>query len=55
MSARVPSFLLGGINSTYNFFGSRTARTAGYGFFEIGIKLLPIIFVFGASSSTMQT
>jgi len=49
MSSRVPGFLLGGINLTYSFLGSRTALTGAYGASETALKLLPVIFVFGAS------
>ena len=51
MSTRMPSFLLGGINITYNFLGSRTARTAAYGFFEVGVKLIPVMMFFGAAAA----
>ncbi len=53
MSSRVPSFLLGGINLTYNFLGTRTARTAGYGVSECAIKLLPL-FVFLTAPAYMH-
>lgn len=46
----MPSFLLGGINVTYNIFGSRTARTAAYGAFEVGAKLTPVILFFGMAA-----
>ena len=54
MSSRVPSFLLGGINLTYNFLGSRTARTAAYGIFEIGVKIapVPLLFIGAAKAAT---
>ena len=50
MSGRIPSFLLGGINLTYNFLGTRTAQTAGFGIFETGIRLTPVLLVFIAAS-----
>lgn len=50
MSSRVPSFLLGGINLSSNFFGSRTARTAAYGVVEIGVKMTPVFMVFAAAA-----
>ena len=46
MSARVPSFLLGGINTTQNFLGSRTAKTAAYGLVEMTVKIAPVFLVF---------
>ena len=52
MSSRMPSFLLGGINMTYNFLGSRTARTAGYGVIETGIKIAPIFMLFGMAAKS---
>ena len=54
MSSRVPSFLLGGINKTYNFFGARTVRTAGYGLVEMTVKTVPVLMVFGAAASMAQ-
>ena len=50
MSGRIPSFLLGGINLTYNFLGTRTAQTAGFGVIEYGIKLAPVVLIFAAAS-----
>ena len=49
-SSRMPLFLLGGINMTYNFLGSRTARTAAYGVFEVAVKLTPVILLLGATA-----
>ena len=46
--SRVPSFLLGGINLTYNFLGQRTARSAIYGVTECSIKLIPVIMLISA-------
>ena len=54
MSSRVPSFLLGGINKNYNFFGARTVRTAGYGLVEMTVKTVPVLMVFGAAASAAQ-
>ena len=48
-STRIPSFLLGGINLTYNFLGKRTGRTAAYGLLETGVKLSPLLMVFVAA------
>ena len=48
--SRVPAFLLGGINKTYNFLGLRTVRTAGYGLVEMTLKLSPV-FLFVAFSA----
>ena len=45
MSSRIPSFLLGGINKTYNFLGTRTARTVAYGVFETGVRLSPVFLI----------
>ena len=50
----MPSFLLGGINKTYNFFGARTVRTAGYGLVEMTVKTVPVLMVFGAAASAAQ-
>ena len=47
MSNRVPIFLLGGINKTYNFLGTRTFRTIGYGAIETGVKASPIFIMLG--------
>ena len=56
MSSRVPSFLLGGINLTYNFVGSRTALAGAYGASETALKLIPVVFIFGAAAAqTTQT
>ena len=51
MSTRMPSFLLGGINIANNFLGSRTARTASYGLFEVGVKLIPVMMFFGGAAA----
>ncbi len=53
-SSRMPLFLLGGINMTYNFLGSRTARTAAYGVFEVAVKLTPVILLLGATAGKVQ-
>ena len=50
MSARTPYFLLGGINSRMSIVGTRTARTSVYGTFETAVKLVPIVFCFGAAA-----
>ena len=50
MSSKIPSFLLGGINLTYNFIGTRTAQTAAFGLFEYSIKLAPVWLTFVAVS-----
>ena len=42
----MPSFLLGGINTTQNFLGSRTAKTAAYGLVEMTVKIAPVFLVF---------
>ena len=49
MSTRIPSFLLGGINLTYNFLGTRTLQSASYGAIEVGLKLTPIVVLFAAA------
>ena len=53
-SSRMPLFLLGGINITYNFLGSRTARTAAYGLFEVAVKLTPMMILFGATGNKLR-
>lgn len=50
MSSRVPAFLLGGINKTYNFLGTRTVKTAGYGVMETLVKTAPVVLIFGAAT-----
>ena len=40
-------FLLGGINRTYNFLGTRLARTTIYGVFEVGLKAAPLFLLIG--------
>ena len=54
MSTRIPSFLLGGINLTYNFLGTRTAQSAAFGAFETSLKLSPIALVFIAAGQSMK-
>ena len=54
MSSRIPSFLLGGINQTFNFVGTRTARTAGYGVVEIGVKMIPVMTCFAVAAASQQ-
>lgn len=54
MSSRVPSFLLGGINKTYNFLGTRTAQTTAFGVLETGIRLSPVVLVIAAGSFAAQ-
>ena len=54
MSSRAPSFLLGGINKTYNFLGQRTVTTSAYGIFETGLKLSPVLLGFGLAARTRQ-
>ena len=54
MSTRIPSFLLGGINLTYNFIGTRTAQTTAFGVFETTLKLSPIALIFVAAGQSMK-
>jgi hypothetical protein len=50
MSAKIPKFLMGGVNFTNNFGGKKTIITAVYGWAELGIKLAPIfVTVYGLS------
>lgn len=51
MSSRVPSFLLGGINLTFNLIGLRTIRTSVYGAGETLLKISPVVLLFGAASA----
>ena len=46
MSSRAPSFLLGGINLTYNLIGKKTLTTGAYGAFEVGVKMSPLLLIF---------
>ena len=50
MSVKIPTFLLGGINLTYNFIGTRTGQTAAFGLLEYGVKLAPVWLTFVAVS-----